>query len=135
MDNNIKRIYFFYFLFSAGIITYGFILFGKTINPPGHACMFRSLFHIPCAGCGGSHAIHSLLKGNIPDAFRYNALISIVFISALVLVVFLVVDLLFHKTYLLMIHKELKAIVRNKKKAYSLAGGLILFWLYHIWKF
>ena len=29
---------------------------------------------IPCPGCGMSRAIHSLLKGNLVDAFSYNVL-------------------------------------------------------------
>jgi len=135
MYNSSKHTYLLYSLFSSAIIAYGFILNQKIVYPPGQSCMFRSLFHFPCAGCGGSHAIQSLIRGSIPDAFRHNALISIVFISAVFVVVVLLVDWFFRRNNLLRIHKILKATVRDKRNAYAVAAGLILFWIYHIWKF
>ena len=135
MDISIKRTYIMYSLFSASIIAYAFILNEKKLDPPGHSCMFRTLFHIPCAGCGGSHAIQSLMDGSIVDAFRFNALISTVFISAILVILVLIADFSFNKNYLLKINYTLKAAVREKKKAYTVAVALILFWLYHIWVF
>lgn len=135
MDNSIKRTYIMYSLFSTAILAYGFILNEKTLDPPGHSCMFRSLFYIPCAGCGGSHAIQSLMSGSIVDAFRYNALISTVFISAILVMLLLIADFSFNKNYLVKINIRLTAAVGEKKMALAASVGLILFWLYHIWKF
>lgn len=38
-------------------------------------CGMKTLFGIPCPGCGGTRAIFSLLKGNLPAAIYYNAFV------------------------------------------------------------
>lgn len=35
-------------------------------------CVFLTLFHVPCPGCGITRAFLSLLKFNFKDAFFYN---------------------------------------------------------------
>lgn len=37
-------------------------------------CLFRSLFHIPCAGCGITRAFEQLLHFNVMGSLRYNLL-------------------------------------------------------------
>ena len=48
-------------------------------NPEQHAffpkCGFHALTGFDCPGCGGQRALHQLLHGNLPEAFRYNALL------------------------------------------------------------
>lgn len=36
-------------------------------------CPVKVIFHIPCPGCGLTHAFISLLKGNILKSIKYNA--------------------------------------------------------------
>ncbi|MBP6795130.1 MAG: hypothetical protein KA143_08760, partial [Saprospiraceae bacterium] len=72
---------------------------------------------------------------SIVDAFRYNALISTVFIYAILVMLLLIADFSFNKNYLVKINNRLTAAVGEKKMALAASVGLILFWLYHIWKF
>lgn len=132
MDNSHKRIYIIYLLFSTVLFTYAFLITGKVLNPPGEYCLFRSLFYIPCVGCGGSHAIKAFMNGNIITAFEFNAFISILYIIAILIIIILFVDMFMTKNYLLKIHTIIKNLLREKKKAYVMAWLLILFWVYHI---
>ncbi|MBX3200105.1 MAG: DUF2752 domain-containing protein [Labilithrix sp.] len=36
-------------------------------------CVFASLFHTPCPGCGSTRAVLALARGDVHDALRYNA--------------------------------------------------------------
>lgn len=40
-------------------------------------CIFKNLFDIECAGCGGTRMVVSILKLDFYQAFRYNPLIFI----------------------------------------------------------
>jgi hypothetical protein len=37
-------------------------------------CPFHELFHLQCPGCGGTRALAALLRGNLFEALRFNAL-------------------------------------------------------------
>lgn len=43
-------------------------------------CMFKSVLHIYCPGCGGTRAILSFFKLRIIDAFFYNPFVSCIVI-------------------------------------------------------
>lgn len=43
-------------------------------------CFYREIFHIWCAGCGGTRMVKSILKLDFYQAFRYNPLLFIYFI-------------------------------------------------------
>ncbi len=36
-------------------------------------CKFRTVTGLPCPGCGGTHAVVSLIKGHILESFKYHA--------------------------------------------------------------
>lgn len=37
-------------------------------------CLFKSVFHLPCAGCGITRGFEALMKFNVNESFRYNLL-------------------------------------------------------------
>ena len=51
----------------------------------GTSCWVRSIFGIPCPGCGSSRAVAEICRGNIKQALRFHPL---VFLSLAVLFVF-----------------------------------------------
>jgi hypothetical protein len=55
-------------------------------------CLFRSLFHIPCAGCGITRAFEMLLHFNVMGSIRYNLLAFPIVLYVLVLFTQRIVD-------------------------------------------
>ncbi|MCL2159036.1 MAG: DUF2752 domain-containing protein [Oscillospiraceae bacterium] len=51
----------------------------------GTSCWVRSIFGIPCPGCGSSRAVAEIFRGNIREALRFHPL---VFLSLAVIFVF-----------------------------------------------
>jgi hypothetical protein len=40
-------------------------------------CPFYALTHLLCPGCGGTRALYQLLHGNLAEAWRFNALVTV----------------------------------------------------------
>jgi hypothetical protein len=40
-------------------------------------CPVYSMLHLLCPGCGGTRALAALLHGHLREAFRYNALVTL----------------------------------------------------------
>jgi len=40
-------------------------------------CPFYAMTHLLCPGCGGTRALYQLLHGNLGEAFRLNALVTL----------------------------------------------------------
>jgi hypothetical protein len=40
-----------------------------------YVCPFRAATGLLCPGCGGTHAVAALLRGNLREAWRWNALV------------------------------------------------------------
>ena len=60
-------------LYIAGLI--GALFFALVyLCAPETSCLFLTITGYKCPGCGGSHALMSLLEGNIFRAFRLNFL-------------------------------------------------------------
>jgi hypothetical protein len=74
--------------FFCGLLLY--VLFLRLI---GSTCLIRTVFRIPCPGCGMTRALCSLLTLNFPQAFAYHPL---VFLLPLVLL-YILFDELFGK--------------------------------------
>jgi hypothetical protein len=40
-------------------------------------CPFYAVTHLLCPGCGGTRALYQLLHGNLAEALRFNALVTV----------------------------------------------------------
>ena len=60
-------------------------------------CIFKNLFDIDCAGCGGTRMFLSLLKLDFYQAFRYNPYVFSLLVIACLYVIYVIVMKLFKK--------------------------------------
>lgn len=72
------RPYFRLYLF-LGIILFGlfYFLFDPMESWFMPQCVFHHVTGLQCMGCGSQRVIHSLLHGNLHDAFRANAFVTL----------------------------------------------------------
>ena len=57
-------------------VTFYFI-FDPLTTPFMPRCVFHEITGLQCMGCGSQRMVHALLHGNIAEAFRANALITV----------------------------------------------------------
>lgn len=90
-------------------------------------CIFKSIFHIPCPGCGLTRAFKELLKLNIPKAIYYNIL------SVPLLIFFIYWFILFIKDIIKKEDKSIDTIMNLFKKYWILIVILVLIsWVLNI---
>lgn len=63
-------------------------------------CLFKSVFSIPCPGCGLTRGFRCLFKGDIIGAFEYNILVIPIFLFLVILVFIFIFDIVKKKNYL-----------------------------------
>ncbi|ADL41515.1 hypothetical protein COB47_0151 [Caldicellulosiruptor obsidiansis OB47] len=51
-------------------------------------CLFRSIWGIPCPGCGMTRALLAVLKGNLLAAFYYHPLCVVVILYPVIYIIF-----------------------------------------------
>lgn len=92
MTNNYKFILFiFLILLVFGVL----VVFVFDIN-----CLFKSVFSIPCPGCGLTRGFRELFKGNLIGAFNYNILTIPIFLFLVGCIVLVITDLIKKSNYL-----------------------------------
>ena len=105
-----------FLILSALFFAFIWILILEKIH---YECPFLKIFHIYCAGCGGTRMIHSILRLDLYQAFRYNPLLFIYLICGLI-----------YLFILIFIYIKKKEIILPSK--YSLMIILIILLLYMI---
>ncbi|NJM93936.1 MAG: DUF2752 domain-containing protein [Cytophagales bacterium] len=58
-----------------GLASLVWFLWSINIFPP---CLWKSLFHFNCPGCGLTHAFLHLVKGEWSEAYQANALVFLI---------------------------------------------------------
>ena len=59
--------------FAAGIVLAGTLALSLA-GAPGIPCLFRTLFHIECPGCGLTRSLKALWSGDLNMSFKYHPL-------------------------------------------------------------
>lgn len=72
-------------LIGLTILFFFIIKFGKLT---GSICLIRGITGIPCPSCGMSRAIHSVINGDILNAFRFHPLFWLPFLFAVLFIIF-----------------------------------------------
>jgi len=130
-----KKIY----LITSGLclLIWAYMLFirGTVLGSPGQSCYFVSLFGIPCAVCGGNHAIQALAQGRWLSSFLYNPMVFLTICLTMMISLILVYDLLFKKTIWLKLVSRSQSMLKQKPFGYSLAVLLIIHWFFNIIKY
>ena len=70
-----------FLILSALVLAFIWVLILEKIH---YECPFLKIFHIYCAGCGGTRMIRSILRLDLYQAFRYNPLLFIFLIFGLI---------------------------------------------------
>ncbi len=94
MTDHSKLKYWIGFIFSLSVLVYSLIIEKRSLDAPGSSCFFYSFFGFPCAACGGSHALQSLLRLEWLQALRYNILISVLWLVCCLIMTFIGIDVL-----------------------------------------
>ncbi|MDZ4708825.1 MAG: DUF2752 domain-containing protein [Saprospiraceae bacterium] len=127
------------YLITAGccvlIGAYLFFINGAELGSPGQSCYFVYLFGIPCAVCGGNHAIQEMMRGRWFSAFQFNPLAFLIICLTLLISLILTYDFFFKKTIWLKFFSRGQSILREKKFSYSLALLLIIHWFFNAIKY
>jgi hypothetical protein len=115
--------------------TVSFLLSNRPLTPPAQSCYFVSQFGFPCAGCGGSHALQAMIRGNGLKSFFYNPLVAVLLLLILVLGGLMVFDLVSNKRILVRGFKRVMNGLKNRKVSLGLAALLVVHWTYVIFKY
>ena len=129
-----KRFYFFVSIVcGAG---YGWFLlnyFNHSVH--GIGCLFYKITHIPCPSCGTTRSIMALLQGNLCETIYYNPLGIVVFLIAVILPVWIVIDVFMRKESLFAFYNAV-----NKKFSFNIVTILLVLlllcnWIWNIYKY
>ncbi|MEP6755530.1 MAG: DUF2752 domain-containing protein [Chthonomonadales bacterium] len=58
----------------CGAVTLGFTLVTAHFHANGPVCLSRTLFHMPCPGCGITRSLQSIWLGNLELSFQFHPL-------------------------------------------------------------
>lgn len=47
---------------------------------PGPPCLFKTIFHVPCPGCGLTRSFRAIWRGDLSQAIRYHPLGPLLFL-------------------------------------------------------
>ena len=133
--NGATRTYWIISIWCILFYSYSLIISYQVINAPTTHCLFKKTFGIPCAGCGGSHAIQAIIRGDWREAIIFNPLVVICFwiTTAVGLMVFY--DVLFRKKSLIALIARLNDYIKHRSVSRLFAFILILAWLYLVFRY
>ncbi|MGN0992472.1 MAG: DUF2752 domain-containing protein [Bacilli bacterium] len=86
MTNNYK---FILFIFGILLVFGILVVFVFDIN-----CLFKTIFNIPCPGCGLTRGFRALFKGNLIEAFNYNILTIPIFLFLIISAFLIIFDII-----------------------------------------
>ena len=97
-------------------------------------CLFHKITHIPCPSCGSTRSVMALLQGNLYEALYFNPLGIVVFLIAIILPVWILIDMLTRKESLFAFYNRI-----NKGFSFNAVTILIILlllcnWIWNIYK-
>lgn len=119
----------YFFLTAFGIIGVCFSIGARFLYPRGigFACLFKSIFKIPCLTCGTSRVFYYLGSLEFAKAFLSNPLISMLVAGFIILMIITGISLLLGlPKYHIVLNKEEKAYVTGAAIALVIANWIYL---------
>lgn len=86
-------------------------------------CFFHVLTHFNCPGCGSQRALLALFKGNVLQAFAYNAL----FMISLLIAVCYLCGIILNRLSIMQTHPTK---IYTKKMGWVMVTIVLLFWIF-----
>lgn len=134
-SKSLHNIYLYAAVIILGLAIFEYWVYHSSLGSPATSCFFIVLFGIPCAVCGGSHAMMSLLHGQVLTAISFNILTTFIFISHIIISIILLYDLLFSSDQMIRLYNFILSKLERKNIRYGLALFLICCWIVNIYKY
>jgi Protein of unknown function (DUF2752) len=131
----VRKIYLFTCIVMLSLFLFEYWVYHTTLGPPATTCFFIVLFGLPCAVCGGSHAIKSLLHGQVLAAISFNILTTLIFFFHIIFSVILLYDFLFSSNQFLKMYYLIRSKLEKKNIRYGLALFLFCCWMVNVFKY
>lgn len=129
------NLYLFTIILLVSLFLFEYWVYHSTLNPPATGCFFIVLFGLPCAVCGGSHAIRSLLHGQLLTAINFNILTTFILFFQVIITLVLLYDFIFSSDQFIRIYDFILRKLEKKIFRYGLALLLIGCWIVNIIKY
>jgi len=95
-------------------------------------CLFRTVTGIPCPSCGTTHAVISIIKGDLKKALHENILGFPVTLMILLFPTWIIIDIIRKKVSFYQFYLRSEFFLRNKWIAWSAMALLLANWGWHI---
>jgi hypothetical protein len=136
MINSKNRLYL--ILILACIAGYIWIFYNlKTISSVQNTvnvCIFKKVTNLPCPSCGTTRSIISIAKGDLINSLIINPLGFITSIILVSITVFILIDFLFQKKFLLDFYQKIELTIKKPKYAIPLIILILINWIWNIKK-
>ncbi len=127
-----KKLYFFFL--GLSLIGFLWIFINAFLQADIPVCLFKRLTGIPCPSCGITGTIESVLHGDFNHISQFNLLGIIVLPLILIFPLWIIMDLLFHKTSFYYFYLSAEKILRKKQVAIPMIALVIINWAWNIYQ-
>ena len=127
---------FYFFVSMVCVAGYGWIFlnyFNHSVRWLG--CLFYKITKIPCPSCGATRSAMALLQGNWRDALYYNPLGIVVLLMAIVLPVWILMDVIRRKESLFSFYKRINKEISFNIITVSIILLLLGNWIWNVFKY
>lgn len=125
-------------LFAACIAGYMLLFYQMTLiqseTNTVEVCLFKHATNLPCASCGSTRSVLSLLSGNFLDSLYINPLGILIALIMLIVPLWIMLDLATKRNTLFVIYNRAVACLKHPRLAIPLILLVLVNWIWNISK-
>lgn len=125
-------------LFTACLAGYIWLYFSfpKNINKSElvDVCFIKHLTNIPCASCGSTRSVISLIKGDFIEAFKINPIGYLVITIMVIAPVWIIADTIKRTNTLFNFYQTIEIYLKKPKIAIPMILLVVINWIWNITK-